>query len=235
MREFILKYQKVIPGRFLSRANRFIAQCEIDGVIETVHVKNTGRLKELLVPGVPVYLELSDNPARKTRYSLIAVEKGERIVNIDSNAPNKVAVEALKEGSLQLTGMPDIDLIRPEYRYGKSRFDIYLEGGGQKALMEIKGVTLEKDGIAMFPDAPTERGVKHVHELIAARKEGYMAYILFVIQMKKLRCFMPNDETHRAFGDALRLAENNDVKILAYDCNVEHDGFTIAEPVRVVL
>lgn len=230
-----MKYQNVIPGRFLSRANRFIAQCEIDGAIETVHVKNTGRLKELLVPGAPVYLEISDNPARKTRYSLVAVEKGERIVNIDSNAPNKVAVESLKEGILQLPGMPYIDLIKTEHGYGKSRFDIYLEGGGQKALMEIKGVTLEKDGIAMFPDAPTQRGVKHVHELIAAREEGYMAYILFVIQMKDIRCFMPNDETHRAFGDALRLAEKNDVKILAYDCNVEHDGFTIAEPVRVVL
>lgn len=208
-----MKYQNVIPGRFLSRANRFIAQCEIDGAIETVHVKNTGRLKELLFRELQSIWS-SDNPARKTRYSLVAVEKGERIVNIDSNAPNKVAVESLKEGILQLPGMPYIDLIKTEHGYGKSRFDIYLEGGGQKALMEIKGVTLEKDGIAMFPDAPTQRGVKHVHELIAAREEGYMAYILFVIQMKDIRCFMPNDETHRAFGDALRLAEKTTSKFL---------------------
>lgn len=141
-----MKYQKVIPGRFLSRPNRFIAQCEIDGQTETVHVKNTGRCRELLLPGAPVYLEVSDNPGRKTRYSLVTVGKGERLVNIDSNAPNKVAAEALKDGTLQLPGMPVLELIKPEHGYGQSRFDLYLEGGGRKAFLEVKGVTLEKDG-----------------------------------------------------------------------------------------
>lgn len=230
-----MKYEKVIPGRFLSRPNRFIANCEIDGAKETVHVKNTGRLRELLIPNAPVYLKLSDKPGRKTRYSLVTVKKGERLVNIDSNAPNKVVAEALKSGMLKLPGMPNLDIIKAEHGYGNSRFDLYLEGGGQKAFMEIKGVTLEKNGIAMFPDAPTERGAKHVLELINAVKEGFLAYILFVIQMKDIRCFMPNDEMHRAFGDALRLAAKNGVHILAYDCHVEPDGFTIADPVKVVL
>lgn len=230
-----MKYNRIISGRFLSRPNRFIARCEIDGKAETVHVKNTGRLKELLLPGVTVYLEFSDNPARKTRYSLVTVAKGKKLVNIDSNAPNKVVAEALKAGILQLPGMPCVDLIRPEHEYGKSRFDLYLEGGGQKAFMEIKGVTLEKDGIAMFPDAPTLRGAKHVHELIAAREEGYMAYIMFLIQMKDVRSFTPNDEMHQAFGDALRLAAKKGVNILAYDCHVEPGGLMFADPVEVVL
>lgn len=230
-----MKYQKVIPGRFLSRPNRFIAKCEIDGAIETVHVKNTGRLRELLVPGAPAYLEFSDKPGRKTRYSLVAVEKEGRLVNIDSTAPNRVAAEALKEGTLRLPDMPVIDQIKAERVYGQSRFDLYLEGDGRKALLEVKGVTLEKNGIAMFPDAPTERGAKHVHELIAARKEGYLAYILFVIQMKGVCCFMPNDETHAAFGEALRLAAAQGVHVLACDCRVEPDSLSIVDPVKVVL
>jgi len=235
IREIILKYKKVTGGRFLSRPNRFIAVCEIDGAIETVHVKNTGRLKELLVPGTPAYLEYSDKPERKTRYSLVTVEKVKWLVNIDSNAPNRVVADALKTGVLKLPGMPVLDHIKPEHGYGKSRFDLYLEGGGMKAFMEIKGVTLEKDGIAMFPDAPTLRGEKHVHELIAAREEGYQAYILFLIQMKGISFFTPNDEMHRAFGDAVRLAAENGVHVLAYDCHVEPDSLTIADPVEVVL
>jgi len=230
-----LKYDKIVTGRFISRPNRFIANCLVDGRTETVHVKNTGRLKELLVPNARVYLELSDRPGRKTRYSLVTVRKGERLVNIDSNAPNRVVADALRNGRLKLPGMPVIDYIKTEKDFGNSRFDIYLEGDGRKAFMEIKGVTLEKNGIAMFPDAPTERGTKHLHELIAAAEGGYMAYIIFVIQMKGVRYFMPNDEMHKAFGDALRLAANHGVNIIAYDCNVEPDGFTLADPVEVVL
>jgi len=230
-----LRYEKVIPGRFLSRPNRFIARCEINGTIETVHVKNTGRLKELLVPGAPVFLEFSDKPNRKTRYSLVTVEKAGRLVNIDSNIPNQVALETLKAGMIKLPGMSGFDLIKSEQKYGQSRFDLYLEGGGRKAFLEVKGVTLEKDGVAMFPDAPTERGVRHIHELIAAVEEGYDAYILFVIQMKGVRCFMPNDETHRAFGEALRLAASKGVHVLAYDCHVEPDSLKLVDPVKVVL
>ena len=230
-----MKYGKIIEGRFLSRPNRFIAFCEIDGAVETVHVKNTGRLKELLVPGAQVYLELSDKPERKTRFSLVTVQEGKRLVNIDSNAPNRVVEEAVKSGALKLPGMPRVDLVKSEHGYGKSRFDLYLEGGGRKAFMEIKGVTLEKDGVAMFPDAPTLRGAKHVHELISARNEGYLAYLLFLIQMKGVRCFTPNDEMHRVFGDAVRLAAENGIHVLAYDCHVEPDSLTIADPVKVVL
>lgn len=231
-----MKYTKIIKGSFLSRPNRFIAKVLIDGKEETVHVKNTGRCRELLTPGVTVYLYVSDNPLRKTKYDLIAVEKiregkAPLLVNMDSQVPNTVADEWLHK-----CGMFSHDaVIRREVTYGKSRFDFYIEDGEHKAFLEVKGVTLENDGVASFPDAPTERGVKHINELITAVSDGYEGYILFVIQMKEISYMMPNDVTHKAFGDALREAEKAGVKILAVDCIVTPDSIVCDKPVKVKL
>ena len=229
-----MKYDHIIGGRFLSRPNRFIAKVEINGAEETVHVKNTGRCKELLVPGCTVYLSAADNPARKTQYDLIGVEKlrnGEPplMVNMDSQIPNAAAEEWLKKDTL----FSKDALIRREVRYGNSRFDLYIEDGERKAFMEVKGVTLEKEGVALFPDAPTERGVKHIRELIACKKEGYEAYILFVVQMKEVHTFAPNDETHPAFGDTLREASEAGVQILAIDCIVTPESIEIDQPIDI--
>lgn len=226
-----MKYKKIVEGKFISRPNRFIAYVEIDGKRETVHVKNTGRCKELLNEGATVYLEVSDNSERKTKYDLIAVYKGNNLVNMDSQAPNKVALEFIKNGELFSKNAK----IKPEYKFGASRIDIYVEDGNRKALIEVKGVTLENEGVASFPDAPTERGIKHVNELINATKEGYESYILFVIQMKKIKEFTPNYITHKAFGDSLQKAEKSGVKILAYDCIVTPDTLKIDMPIRVKL
>jgi len=229
-----LTYKHVTKGIFIERPNRFIAMCEVAGEVKTVHVKNTGRCKELLIPGAPVYLEMPSNPLRKTQYSLIGVEKGEMLVNIDSSAPNKVVGEALLQG-LRLPGMGPLKLVKPEVTFGSSRFDFYLEDGTHKAFMEVKGVTLEEDGIALFPDAPTLRGLKHMEELVIARKEGYLAYVLFVIQMKPVTCFRPNNVTQPEFGAALKKAKKHGVHILAYDCTVEPDGLALSESVIVRL
>ena len=169
-----MNYKKIVKAKFIERPNRFIAYCEVDGNIEKVHVKNTGRCRELLIPECTVYLEESDNPNRKTKYSLISVEKGKRIINMDSQVPNKVVYEGLKNNKIKLPGISEeITLIKPEKTYGNSRFDIYLEAGNKKAFIEVKGVTLEEDNIVKFPDAKTERGVKHINELIEASKDGY--------------------------------------------------------------
>lgn len=226
-----MKYSKVISGRFIERPNRFVAIADINGKRETVHVKNTGRCKELLVPGCKVYLSVSDNPERKTRCDLIAVEKGSLLINMDSQIPNDVAEEWLKSGNLFSKNA----VIRREVTYGSSRFDFYIEDGERKIFLEVKGCTLEKDGIAMFPDAPTERGVKHIKELMGCISEGYEAYLLFVIQMKGCREFMPNDETHKAFGDALRAAASSGVNVIAMDCEVSPDSISISSPVSVKL
>lgn len=230
-----MKYTKVIKAKFLARPNRFIAYCEVDGKIETVHVKNTGRCRELLVPNATVYLSVSDNPERKTQFDLIAVEKetsrGTLMINMDSQAPNTAAHEWIQSGGIFSEGV----IVRREVTYGKSRFDLYVEQGDRKAFVEVKGVTLEKDGIASFPDAPTERGIKHINELIAAKNDGFEAYILFVIQMKGIHTFTPNDETHKAFGDALRQAAESGVNILAYDCSVKPDEMIVSEPINVKL
>lgn len=230
-----MKYREIVAGRFISRPNRFIAKVEIDGAEETVHVKNTGRCRELLVPDATVYLEVSDNPARKTKYDLVAVEKvkndGTLLINMDSQIPNAAAGEWLK-----VCGMFSADaVIMREKTFGKSRFDFYVEDGDRKAFLEVKGVTLEYDGVAMFPDAPTERGVKHINELVSCAKNGYEAYILFVIQMKGVHSFRPHDEMHPEFGDALRNASANGVKILARDCVVTADSMTVDGEVRVLL
>lgn len=228
-----MKYKKVITGKFISRPNRFIAYVDIDGKKETVHVKNTGRCKELLVPECKVYLEVSSNPARKTKYDLIAVEKmrdgSPLLINMDSQAPNAATEEWLKKGTLFSSSA----VIRREVTHGASRFDFYVEDGERKAFLEVKGVTLEENGVAMFPDAPTERGIKHICELAECVKQGYEAYLLFVVQMKDVYVVRPNDATHKAFGDALREAVEGGVKVLAYDCTVTADTLTIDKRVRV--
>lgn len=226
-----MKYERIVKGTFLERPNRFIAYVEIAGKKEIVHVKNTGRCAELLRPNATVYLQQADNPERKTQWDLISVEKGNRMVNMDSQVPNKVVEEWIRKGNL----FPNATLIKPEATYKKSRFDLYVEEGERKIFVEIKGVTLEQDGIVRFPDAPTERGVKHVQELCEAVKEGYEAYVFFVIQMKDVKYFAPNMMTHVAFGEALRQAEKCGVQVLAYDCEVESDSIAIAKEVPVVL
>lgn len=231
-----MKYSNIKEAIFLRRPNRFIAFCEIDGKEEKVHVKNTGRCKELLIPGVKVYLEHSDNPNRKTAYSLIAVRKGDRLINMDSQIPNKVVYEALASGALVLPGLEGRDIrVQPEKTYKNSRFDAYVETEKDKAFIEVKGVTLEEDGIVRFPDAPTERGVKHIYELIDAAANGFKAYIIFIIQMKDVKYFTPNVITHEAFGVALKEAVSKGVQVLAYDCTVESDFIILDSPVQVRL
>lgn len=273
-----MKYSKIVQGRFLERPNRFIAITEINGQVETCHVKNTGRCRELLVPGAEVWLEKSSNPNRKTAYDLVAVKKGSQIINMDSQAPNRAVREWLeqkmaaagcgiesekgKQKAAEGTGRPDtcrsftdsskqnmsdsvrrpftdIVCVRPEFRYGDSRIDFYGETGGdggkRRFLIEVKGVTLEEEGIARFPDAPTERGVKHMLELEKAVKEGYEAWILFVIQMKGIRWFEPNDRTHPQFGETLRRVRKAGVGVLAYDCLVTADEIKLDQPIEIKL
>ena len=224
-----MKYKNITKGTFLSRPNRFIALVTIDGREEVCHVKNTGRCRELLIPGVSVYLERSDNPARKTKYDLVAVEKGERLINLDSQAPNAAVAEWLP------TLFPDGDRFVAEAAFGRSRFDFYVEAAERQIFLEVKGVTLEEEGVVRFPDAPTERGVKHLEELTNCVRAGYEAYVVFVIQMKGVRYFTPNDKMHPAFGNALRKAATAGVKILARECAVTIDGMTVGAPVEVRL
>ena len=226
-----MKYKETEKAVFLKRPNRFIAEVEIQGKRETVHVKNTGRCRELLVPGYEVILEEGQNPARKTRYDLISVCKEGRWINMDSQAPNKAAEEWLLKGGF----FPEDISVYRERKYGNSRFDLYIESPVRKAFMEVKGVTLEEDNIVRFPDAPTERGIKHVRELIRCMKDGYEAYLLLVIQMKGVKKFMPNWDTQPEFGEALIKAEKAGVKILARDCLVTEDIIEIQEEVPVDL
>lgn len=231
-----MKYENIVTGIFLERPNRFIAMAEVDGKTEKCHVKNTGRCKEILVPGAELYLQdhWIDGKAdskRKTRYDVIAVKKGNQIVNMDSQVPNKAVAQWLAEGNLFSRNA----VIRPEQKYGNSRFDLYIEDGDRRAFMEIKGVTLEADGIARFPDAPTQRGVKHVQELCQCRKDGYEAYIFFLIQMKGVHRLEPNWRTHEAFGKALMEAQDCGVQILACDSVVTEDSIVVGDPVEVSL
>ena len=219
----------------MERPNRFIAYAELNGKKETIHVKNTGRCAELLRPGAVIYVQESDNLERKTKWDLIAVEKetgrGKRLINMDSQIPNRVVQEWIEAGNL----FPDVSLVRPETTYGNSRFDLYVEAGERRIFIEVKGVTLEEDGVCRFPDAPSDRAVKHLEELIRAKKEGYEAYVFFVIQMKGVSYFTPNTDTHPAFAEALRRAKEAGVEILAYDCNVTPDSIVVSEPVDAVL
>ena len=226
-----MTYDGIKKGLFISRPNRFIANVTVDGNPEVAHVKNTGRCKELLLEGATVYLQEHNNTNRKTKWSLIGVEKGSQLINMDSQAPNKVFHEWLKKGKL----FKDITFIKPEFTYKNSRLDFYIETKQDKILIEVKGVTLEEAGIAMFPDAPTERGIKHIFELCNSIEEGFKAYIVFVIQMNQINYFTPNIRTHKEFGDALQFASLKGVNILAFDCNVTEDGLEINEEVKVVL
>lgn len=224
-------YRRVVPARFRSRPNRFIAQVEMGGREETVHVKNTGRCRELLIPGRTVWLEESGNPARRTKYDLVAVDKDGLLVNMDAQAPNRVFAEWARAGGFA----GGLTLLRPETRWGNSRFDFYWEAEGRRGFAEVKGVTLEVDGRAFFPDAPTERGVKHLRELIEAKKQGYEAAVCFVIQMAGARAFSPNDAVHPEFGQALREARAAGVTVLAVGCDAAPDSLTVTGAVPLAL
>ena len=223
-----MRYVNSTPAVFLARPNRFIARVELDGREETVHVKNTGRCRELLTPGARVILCPGTNPARKTKYDLTAVYKGDLLINMDSQAPNAAAPELFSRLFPGLTAYP-------ERTYAHSRFDFYLEGQDRRVFVEVKGVTLEQDGVARFPDAPTERGRRHLEELAAAVEDGYEACVLFLVQMKGCRAFRPNDDTDPAFADTLRRVAGSGVKILCYDCVVTEDTMTPDAPVPVEL
>jgi len=218
-----MKYENTKEGIFISRPNRFIAHVEIDGAEQICHVKNTGRCHELLIPGTKVIVEHTPIETRKTKYDLIAVYKGERLINIDSQAPNKVVGEWIKEKNY--FGTPH--LVKPEYTFGNSRFDFYIESGERKILAEVKGVTLEENGVVLFPDAPTQRGVKHLNELAEAAQEGYHCSIAFVIQMNGIHYVFPNTETQPEFGQALSRAADAGVRIVYYGCHVEADSIEI--------
>ena len=225
-----MKYANMRPGVFLARPNRFIAYVEMEGQRQTVHVKNTGRCRELLTSGVTVWCEKSANPARKTGYDLIAVQKGNRLINMDSQAPNAAAGQWLASG-----GLGEISGLRPETVHGDSRFDFSFQKDGKQCFLEVKGVTLETEGVCAFPDAPTERGAKHLRGLARAAEEGYGAYVLFVIQMEDVRLMHPNDTTDPAFGRALREAAQAGVVVLAMDCRVTPGSMELQRAVPVKL
>lgn len=225
-----MRYNKMVEGTFLARPNRFIAHIEIDGKIEICHVKNTGRCRELLPVGAKVWCLDAQSPSRKTRYDLITVQKGERLINMDSQAPNMAAKEWLLAG-----GLGKIENLKAESKHGDSRFDFSFTKDGRVCFLEVKGVTLENEGICAFPDAPTQRGAKHLKELAQLARRGYGAYVLFVIQMEGVRYLHPNDVTDKPFGDALREAKNAGVEILAYDCKITVDTMEINEKVEVKL
>lgn len=224
-----MKYLNIKKGKFISRPNRFIAHIEIDGREEICHVKNTGRCKELLLSGATVFVQESDKAERKTKYDLISVLKGDMLINMDSQAPNKVMEEWLPKY------FENITLIKPEAKYKNSRFDFYLEADGKKIFVEVKGVTLEENGVVMFPDAPTERGVKHLNELCECVKDGYEAYVFFVVQMEKADYFTPNRKTHHEFADALINAQKCGVNVCCVNCIVKEDELTVKEFLKIIL
>ncbi|MDD6619536.1 MAG: DNA/RNA nuclease SfsA [Eubacteriales bacterium] len=226
-----MKYENVCEARFISRPNRFIARVMLNGEELTVHVKNTGRCRELLTENARVILEKSSNPNRKTQYDLIAVYKGDTLVNMDSQSPNRAVGEWLRAGGF----LENPTLVKPESTFGKSRLDFYLETENEKAYIEVKGVTLEENGVARFPDAPTERGKKHLSELINAKSQGYRAAVVFVIQMKGCHLFEPNYVTDKPFAEELKRAYENGVEIIAVDCRVQPDGMTIDKKIEVRL
>ncbi len=225
-----MHYDAIVSGKFLARPNRFLAQIALDGQIQLVHVKNTGRCRELLLPGAQVWCQRADNPARKTKYDLIAVQKGPRIINMDSQAPNAAAREWLAGG-----GLGCLEGLRAETVHGDSRFDFSFTKDGTACFLEVKGVTLEHSGICAFPDAPTQRGTRHLRELSALARQGYGAYVLFVIQMADVHYLHANDETDPAFSAALREAGESGVHILAMDCTVTPDTMVLRRPVPVYL
>ncbi len=225
-----MEYANMVAGRFLSRPNRFIAQVDIQGQTQICHVKNTGRCRELLIPGARVWCQAAANPNRKTQFDLIAVEKGSRIINMDAQAPNQAAAQWLSAG-----GLGRLEDLQPEVTLGDSRFDFSFQKGGRRCYLEVKGVTLEENGVAKFPDAPTSRGTKHLKGLTQAAAQGYGAYVLFVIQLQPVAYFTPNDGTDPAFGQALRAAKAAGVALLAMDCQVTPWSMAIGQPVEVRL
>ena len=225
-----MHYANMTPGIFFARPNRFIAHIEIDGQTEVVHVKNTGRCRELLPAGAEVWCQRSDNPSRKTKYDLITVRKGSRLINMDSQAPNIAAKEWLLSG-----GFGPVEDLRAETTHGDSRFDFSFSRNGKRCFLEVKGVTLENDGVCAFPDAPTERGAKHLRGLQRCVEEGFGGYVLFVIQMSDVEYLHPNDATDPNFGRALREAAAAGVQVLAVDCTVTEDSMTIGKFVPVVM
>lgn len=225
-----MKYDKIVRGEFIQRNNRFVAEVIIDGKKETVHVRNTGRCKELLIPGAKLLLEdCQHNKTRKTRYSLVSVWKGDILVNMDSQIPNDVVYKALMENRIK--GLEDLDYIKREFTYGDSRFDIYFEDGEERGFIEVKGVTLEEDNLAMFPDAPTIRGTKHVLEMIRAVKEGYRGIIFFLVQMKGPNLFKPNWAMDKNFAEAIKGAQEKGVEIMVYDSIVGEDSISLGDPI----
>ena len=222
-----MKYSDIYKGKFLERPNRFIAICEIDGKKEICHVKNTGRCRELLVKGATVYLEKSSNPNRKTQYDLVSVQKNDKLINMDSQIPNYVVVESINKV------FDKVIFVKQEYKYGNSRFDIYIETETEKIFVEVKGVTLEEDGVVRFPDAPTERGVKHLKELQKAVSEGYRACVVFLVQMQDVKYFEPNSETHPEFANELKNAYENGVEIFVYDSIVTPDEIKLNKSVKI--
>ena len=226
-----MQYRQVEPAVFIDRPNRFIAHCRMAGAQVTAHVKNTGRCRELLSPGAEVYLTRDDSPRRKTAYDLVTVRKGDVLVNLDSQAPNRVFYQWALDGGF----LPALRELTPEQRYGDSRFDFAYRAGASRGFVEVKGVTLEEDGVAYFPDAPTLRGVRHVEELCRAAAAGYETWLCFVIPLPGVRGLRPNDRTHPAFGDALRRAQPLGVHLLALGCEVEVDGFSITHRLPVWL
>ena len=225
-----MRYENMVVGQFLRRPNRFVAHVCIRGREEIVHVKNTGRCRELLPAGAQVWCQEFDSPSRKTGFDLITVRKGQRLINMDSQAPNKAAAEWLAAG-----GLGEISQLRAETAHGDSRFDFSFVKDGKPCFLEVKGCTLENDGVCAFPDAPTERGTKHLRHLTQLAQAGYGAYILFVVQMSDVEYFHPNDATDPEFGKALRQAAENGVQVLAMDCTVTEDSMTIQKPVKVEL
>lgn len=225
-----MKYENIKTGKLIERENRFIALVDIDGEVERVHVPNTGRCKEIFVPGATVILNEPTGTKRKTRYSLVSAYKGGLLINIDSQAPNKIVKEALENKKI----FKDIILIHPEYTYGNSRFDFYFERGKERAFMEVKGVTLEQNSLCMFPDAPTLRGVKHIEELIKAKGEGYGAYIMFLVQMEGMKAFVPNVKLHKDFGDALKDAMDVGINVLVYDTIVREGEVLFGKKVELM-
>jgi len=226
-----MTYKNIHKGIFINRPNRFMAEVEINNKTELCHVKNTGRCKELLIPGATVYANYVDNPKRSTKYDLVTVQKGDTLINIDSYAPNIAFGEYLRQGKF----IEDVTKVKAEAKYGSSRFDFYVETELNKAFIEVKGVTLEKRGVASFPDAPTERGIKHLNELAACIADGYDAYVVFVIQMKGIEYFTPNYEIHAAFGETLAKVANMGVKVKAFDCLVTSNEMTVDKPIEVKL
>jgi len=224
-----MKYDNIKEARFISRPNRFIANIEINGEQQVCHVKNTGRCKELLIPNAEIYVQEFDNSNRKTKYDLISVYKGSRLVNIDSQVPNKVFMEWLKAGNM----FDSISVVKAESLYKNSRFDFYIEADGKKIFAEVKGVTLEEEGVALFPDAPTERGVKHINELCECLMEGYEAFLIFIIQMKDVKYFAPNKKMHKEFAEALEKAQRKGVKIIGLDCEVSKNSINAKDYVEI--